>query len=445
MRPSWKLRLPLLLGALALAAAWACGGGPDPEAERDRAGVAAFSDGPSGVAVVHSPNEAGEAGADASLGEGAGDAEIGPAPYVPDAESSGEDPFAATPTTVPQVDLDALASAFGELLNGVYERALPGVVYVRATQSVNAFGSSIFFQDPVQEGSGFVWSADGHVVTNQHVIEGADIVTLVFSDGWETEAEVLGTDADADLAVLKVEPPTGGLTPVELGDSDQVKVGHLVATIGNPFGQEFTLTSGIVSALGRTIRGNSRFSIPDVIQTDAAINPGNSGGPLLDHRGRVIGINSQILSRTGANSGVGFAVPVNLAKRVVPSLIEHGRFRHPFLGVTGAALSPRMAEVMGLPEGTRGVLVVAVVDGGPVDEAGLKAISGSRTVDGVEVPTSGDVIVSVDGQPVHGMGALIAYLTRGFAPGDVVSLGLVRIGGDPGAIEVTLGARPGEE
>ena len=444
-----------ILVALTLVALAACGGDPASKNGEDvrqaRAGVAAGAmtsaadDTSSGTAERVQVRNAAAAGSSTDAG--------GPPPqYMRESvASAGATPAIGIGAAMVEVDANLAVAAFEEVLSGIYERSLHGVVHIRASQSFqgsqSAPGFAPLFPVPLLEGegSGFVWSADGYVLTNQHVIGGADRVTVTFADGSEVEAEVLGTDTDSDLAVLKVEPPQGGLTPLELGDSDQVKVGHFVATIGNPFGQQFTLTSGIISALGRTIQGNSIFSIPDVIQTDAAINPGNSGGPLLDRLGRVVGINSQILSRTGSSSGIGFAVPVNLAKRVVPALIEEGRYTHAFLGLTGASLRPNMAEAMGLPEGTRGIVVVGVMEGGPVDEAGIMAVTETQQVDGFELPADGDVIVSVDGVSVYGMGDLIAYLTRNARPGDSVSLDVVRSGGERETIEVVLTARPGEE
>ena len=367
---------------------------------------------------------------------------------------------AVSTPAVEQLDADAIVAAHEEVLAGIYERVVPGVVHIRVRQRIQGpasgqdFGSPPGFEQrpgipglPLEpfrqgEGSGFVWSTDGYVVTNQHVIENADRVTVTFADGLELDAKILGSDADSDLAVLKVDVPASGLTAVELGDSDKVRVGQLVAAIGNPFGQEFTLTTGIVSALGRTIQGNSRFSIPQVIQTDAAINPGNSGGPLLDRLGRVIGINSQIASRSGASAGVGFALPINFAKRVIPVLIEQGRYEYSFLGMTGASLRPDLAKAMELPEGTRGALVIGLTEGGPADQAGLMAVTDTREIEGINVPVDGDVIVAIDGVAVRDMSDLITYLNRSTQPGDRVSLDVVRIGGEIDQIEVSLGTRP---
>ena len=212
------------------------------------------------------------------------------------------------------------------------------------------------------EGSGFVWDKDGHILTNNHVVENANEVIVVFPDGTEASAKVLGTDPNADLAVIQVDVPATLLIPVQLGDSNEVKVGQMAVAIGNPFGLENTMTYGIISAVGRTISsGASQFSIPEVIQTDAPINPGNSGGPLLDRLGQVIGINTQIVSRSGSNSGIGFAVPINIAKRVVPSLIDNGEYAYPWMGISGQTLRPQVAEAMNLDQDSRGALVSAVI------------------------------------------------------------------------------------
>jgi len=221
---------------------------------------------------------------------------------------------------------DVLATFEGALIS-VYQRTLPSVVDVEVTQRVsvgtgNGFGGGsgdLFRQG---EGSGFVWDTEGHIVTNYHVVQDAETVRVIFADGASLEAEVIGSDADADLAVLEVKLPASGLQPLVLGDSDALQVGQLTIAIGNPYGQDFTMTTGIVSAVGRTIPANrSSFSIPQVIQTDAAINPGNSGGPLLNRRGEVVGINAMILSDSGSNDGVGFAIPINIARQIVPTLI----------------------------------------------------------------------------------------------------------------------------
>ena len=292
------------------------------------------------------------------------------------------------------------------------------------------------------EGSGFVWDEAGHIVTNNHVVDGADRVAVIFSDGTELHAEVIGTDPDSDLAVLELSEPKSGASPVELGDSDDLRVGQIALAIGNPFGQEFTMTSGIISALGRTIRsGGSPFSIPEVIQSDVAINPGNSGGPLLDRHGKVIGVNTQIISRSGASSGVGFSVPINTAKRVIPALIEQGRYEYSWLGISGSTLRADLAELMDLPRNTSGALVSQVTVDSPADKAGLRGSDRIAALDGVDYPVGGDVIVSINGWAVDDMDDLIAYLSSNTRPGDKVTLEVIR-DGEGEDLEVSLGARP---
>ena len=223
-----------------------------------------------------------------------------------------------------------------------------------------------------------------------------------------------------------------------------VRAGQTALAIGNPFGQEFTITRGIVSAVGRTIRsGNSQFSIPEVIQTDAPINPGNSGGPLLDRQGQVIGVNTQIISRSGSSSGIGFAVPIDAAKRVIPVLIQDGRFEYAWLGISGTTLRPNVAELMDLPKDTRGALVISLAEGGPSDEAGLHGSDRSRTVDGVDFPLGGDIIVAINGESIEDMDDLIAHLIDKTRPDEEASIEVLRGGGTRETIRVTLGTRPG--
>ncbi|MFQ5857136.1 MAG: S1C family serine protease [Anaerolineae bacterium] len=375
---------------------------------------------------------------------------------------------AATPLVTRLGDADAVVSAQEQVLNRIYEAALPSVVHIRVVQKVEQtlpeeLPFSFEFPEvprftpfPFQnvprapqefyrrgEGSGFVWDSEGHIVTNNHVVEDADRVEVIFWDDTIVEAEVLGTDPDADLAVIKVDLPSEELHPVTLGDSAALKVGQMVVAIGNPFGQEFTMTSGIISALGRTIRsGTSPFSIPEVIQTDAAINPGNSGGPLLDRQGRVIGINTMIISRSGASAGIGFAVPINIASKVVPVLIEEGSYAYPWLGITGTTLTPVVAEFMKLPEGTRGALVVNVTQDSPADKAGLRGSDKILKVEGEEYQLGGDVIVSINGQSIKEMDDLITYLVENSRPDDAVILEIIHANGQQEEIRVTLGQRP---
>ena len=233
------------------------------------------------------------------------------------------------------------------------------------------------------------------------------------------------------------------MKPLPRGDLDDIRVGQMALAIGSPFGQDFTLTSGIVSALGRTIRsGSGPYSIPLVVQTDAPINPGNSGGPLLDRHGRVIGINTQIISNSGANSGVGFAVPIDIAKQVAPDLIEHGKYEYAWLGISGTTLTQDAVEYLELPEGSRGVLVVRAIDDGPASEAGLKGGDEEVTLEGEEVTLGGDVILAINGEVVKDMHALISYLVEHTRPDDDIELNILRSNGERETISVTLGTRP---
>ena len=352
---------------------------------------------------------------------------------------------------------DAIVAAQEAVMIRIYEKLLPSVVHIRVSTRLDqertapsiprvpGFPTPDLPDDFFQrgEGSGFVWDDQGRIVTNNHVIQGADRVIVAFADRTEIDARVLGTDPDSDLAALQLEEPNENARPVVLGDSDALKVGQMAVAIGNPFGQEFTMTSGIVSALGRTIRsGNSPFSIPEVIQTDAPINPGNSGGPLLDRLGRVIGVNTQIISRSGVSAGVGFAVPVSTAKLVIPVLIKDGRFEYSWLGITGVTLSPGVAEGMELPRGTGGALVIQVSEDSPADRAGLRESNRTITLEGVQLPLGGDVIVAIEGAPISEMEDLIAYLTGRTRPGDEVTLDVIREEGERGQVVVTLGKRP---
>ena len=381
-----------------------------------------------------------------------------PADAAPAEAQPPAPPSASTAPSIPQdlpvspLDLtpDAILAATEQVLVDIYERVRPSVVQIRAVRSLDLQGGPSGrapqpFDFRRSAGSGFVWDTEGHIVTNHHVVEGADIVLVIFSDGMELEATVMGTDPDSDLAVLKVnaEEEAYELTPVTLGDSSAVKVGHLSSAIGNPFGQEFTITSGIVSAVGRTIRsGNSPFSIPRVIQTDAPMNPGNSGGPLLDRRGWVIGVNTQIASNTGASAGIGFAVPINTAKRVIPELIETGKYEYAWLGISGASLSAEYAELNGFPRETRGALVIEVAADSPASHAGLKGSDQVATRQGVEVPVGGDVIIAVGGTEIADMDELIAVLIEETRPGDTVSIDVIRQEGERATLEATLASRP---
>jgi len=380
-----------------------------------------------------------------------------PTPVPPEAVEVAP---ASTPTPIPPATLGD-ADAEERLVAGVYERVAPSVVHIRVVQRVSGSLESPIpgipdipglpdfeFPEPPEdfyrqgEGSGFVWDREGHIVTNYHVIENAEKAEVIFLDGATLLAEVVGTDPDSDLAVLSVDLPPERLLPVTAGDSDAVFIGQRAIAIGNPFGQEWTLTTGVVSALGRTLpSGTSQFSIPEMIQTDAAINPGNSGGPLLDGEGRVIGVNVMILSRERASSGVGFAIPVNIVKQVVPVLIEEGSYDYAWLGVVGRDLERETATAMDLSPDQRGALVIEATEGGPADEAGVRGSARTITLDGAEAMIGGDVIIAVDDEPVRTMNDLIVYLVKEARPGQEITLTLLREG-EERRIEVTLGERP---
>ena len=291
-------------------------------------------------------------------------------------------------------------------------------------------------------GSGFVYSDDGYIITNNHVVDSAGKVTITFLDGESYIAQIIGTDADLDLAVLKIKPESTYLHPLTIGDSSTLKVGEQIAAIGNPFGLSGSMTAGIVSQIGRLLPQDSGYSIPDVIQTDAAINPGNSGGPLLNMKGEVVGINTAIQSATGEFTGVGFAVPSNTVKKVIPFLIEDGIFPHPWMGISGTDVDPELAKVRGL-DSSKGFLVVTVVEGSPAEEAGLQGVTEENIIeiDGREFPTDGDIIIMIDDKVVRKISDLLIHLQREKSVGDELVMTINR---DGTIIETTmvLGERP---
>jgi S1-C subfamily serine protease len=346
----------------------------------------------------------------------------------------------ATPTPLPEetiVEVDMEDT----LLVNLYQRTNPAVVYIQVL--VDDGGTLT----PFGTGSGFVVDTQGHIVTNSHVVEEADVVKVTFSyDNTVIEAEVLGQDPYSDLAVLKVSLPPGQLVPLELGDSSTLQVGQRVVAIGNPFGLEGTMTVGVISALGRTLpaqvlQSSGRFSNPEIVQTDAAINPGNSGGPLLDIRGRVIGVNTAIRSATGVNSGIGFSVPVDTLKRVLPHLIEEGAYHYPYLGITSNNFFTvaELADPLGLPV-TYGVLISEVLVGTAAAQAGLRGGDHEVEFMGVPVMAGGDIIVAIDGDRVGDYADFIAYLVRETAVGQTITLSVVR-DGEELEVPVILGER----
>jgi len=343
----------------------------------------------------------------------------------------------ATPTAIPAEVLDE-ASAEDLLLINLYERVNPSVVNIEILISAaSSLGGDLYAEG---EGSGFIIDKEGRIVTNNHVVEGAEEVQVTLYDGTMAEARVLGTDPHSDLAVIEVDLPAEVLHPVQLGDSDQLRVGQRVIAIGNPYGLEGTMTTGIVSALGRTLPAESQFAIPNVVQTDAAINPGNSGGPLLDSEGLLIGVNTAISTTTGGNSGVGFAVPVNLLKRVVLELISSGHYDHPQLGIKGMTITPLLVKELDLAVES-GVLVSEATADGPADKAGIRGGSTEVSIRGNLVRTGGDIIVSIDGYEIEQFEDLLSYIVMETEVGQEVALGIVR-DGEERVIKVALGARP---
>ncbi len=335
------------------------------------------------------------------------------------------------------------AATFDSTLVDLYARVSPGVVSILVTTDQGG-----------AQGSGFVYDKQGHIVTNDHVVDGATSIEVDFADGFKVSGKVIGTDIDSDMAVLEVKAPASELIPLTLGDSDMVKVGQTVVAIGNPFGLSGTMTSGIISARGRTLdslrttsEGNV-FSAGDVFQTDAAINPGNSGGPLLNLNGEIIGINRAIevgnqgqTTGQATNIGIGYAIPSKIVKRVVPLLISTGKYDYPYMGLTfmnDAAMTLDVIDALGLPQQT-GAYVVDVTAGGPGANAGIQAGARSTSIQGLEA--GGDLVIAVDGRPVKAFSDLIDYVLTEKSPGDKITLTIIR-NNQTKEVSLTLGKRP---
>jgi S1-C subfamily serine protease len=359
-------------------------------------------------------------------------------------ESSGSTP-ATTALTAP-VAAHA-GEEEGNVVNQIYKRDGQGVAFVEATEAPEEtqFG---FFGEPEQRGggvatgSGFVIDTEGHVLTNNHVVEGAEKIEVKLGASEKSyTAKVVGADPSTDVALLKVNVPADQLHPLQLGNSSEVEVGDPVVAIGNPFGLDRTVTSGIVSALQRQIEAPAGFSISHVIQTDAAINPGNSGGPLIDAEGQVIGINSQIETGGSGNGnvGIGFAIPINTAREVANEIEKHGKVEHAFLGINGGTITPALAKAVNLPV-SKGVLVAEVVKGGPADKAGLKGGSTEATIEGARFQLGGDIVTEIDGEPISSMEDLINAVNSA-KPGEKMELTVLRHG-ETKKVDVTLGNRP---
>lgn len=340
----------------------------------------------------------------------------------------------ATPTPLPD-DMLAPIDVEEALVTNLYERVGPSVVHI----TTRVVTMSFFFGPSASEGtgSGFVWDRDGHIVTNYHVIENAESIEVKLSDDEVVEARVVGADPQNDLAVLQIDVPADELNPLTPGASDSLRVGQRAIAIGNPFGLDRTLTTGVVSALGRPLQTDQDNYIFNVIQTDAAINPGNSGGPLLNSRGEVIGVNTAV--RQDAQ-GIGFAVPIDTVKRVVPVLIEQGSYPHPWLGLLGYSITPGLARALDLPV-TSGVLVAQLYRNGPAVDAGIQGATQQVIIGNRRVLVGGDIITAVNGTAVTDWNSLTEYLELNTRVGDTITLSIIR-GSQSMDIALTLAAQP---
>jgi S1-C subfamily serine protease len=344
-------------------------------------------------------------------------------------------PQAAAVQNVPIVNQPmATTLDLEQQLIDLYNRVNPAVVQI-------VVYSSLDNTSPIGSGSGFVYGDQGYIVTNNHVVTDGDNFEVVFFDGSRRWADVVGTDVDSDLAVIQIDSLPEAARVIELGDSNRLQVGQLVIAIGNPFGEQGSMSLGIVSGLGRSLEsqrqldtgGGGRYSLPQVIQTDAPINPGNSGGPLVNLSGQVVGVNSAIRSTTGVNSGVGFSIPVNAVSRIIPKLIEDGQYTYSYMGIHILSLNLSTQELYDLPQ-SQGAYVTGVTEDGPAGAAGLVAAGAS---DG----KGGDLIIAIDGQPVLDTETLIAYLVFNTEVGQKIDLTVLR-GGETITVPLTLGARP---
>ncbi|MBI4504957.1 MAG: trypsin-like peptidase domain-containing protein [Chloroflexi bacterium] len=350
------------------------------------------------------------------------------APVVPPAVAAAPVSWSAAPATAQPAAVPVVDS---ELIADIYERVSPSVVSIL---------SSLVTEGPIEgfpqrgAGSGFVIDKQGHILTNNHVVDGAGRLRVTLANGDSYRADVVGRDPWHDLAVVKIDAPAQDLVPVAVGDSDQVRVGELAVAIGNPFGYERTVTVGIISGRGRSLPSRTRRTLANLIQTDAPINPGNSGGVLLNARGEVIGINTAIENPTGQRFfiGLGFAVPINTAKRYLPQLLAGEKIKSAWLGISGTGITPDVVDELQLPT-KRGVLVREVTEGGPAAKAGLRG--------GGDEPAKGDVITAIDSRPVTKVEDIITYLDAQKAPGDTVTLTILR-GGQQQQLQVTLGEFP---
>ena len=387
-------------------------------------------------------------------------------------ETSPANDSQAPTNTAPAAAQNALAAPSLEGLQAAYESiydaVLPSVVSIEVrstvTQSTSTLPEFPFdFNLPDSEnpdnnnqqqyqasaaGSGFVWDTEGHIVTNNHVVENADTIRVSFANGTSVPAQLVGNDASSDLAVIKIDLPASELKPIKIADSTQAKVGQLVVAIGNPYRLSSSMSTGIISGLGRSLSldstTTSTYTIPDMIQTDAAINPGNSGGVLVDIDGQLLGVTTAIESPVRANSGVGYVIPSVVVQKVVPFLIQDGYYQQPYIGISGTDLTPELAETMNLDSTQRGALVIDVNSGTPAESAGLQGSDRTATINGQDARVGGDVIVSVDGTVINDFEDLTAFLARHTNVGQTIDITYLRDGKES-TTALTLAARPGTE
>jgi putative serine protease PepD len=325
-----------------------------------------------------------------------------------------------------------------EIVIGVYRAVSPGVVHITSTVLSQDFLLRIIPERGT--GSGFVVDDRGYILTNNHVVENADSLEVTLADKSKVPAKLVGRDPNNDLAVIRINIPREKLTPLRLGDSAQLQVGQMAIAIGNPFGLDRTVTRGVVSALGRSLKSDTGRQIRNVIQTDAAINPGNSGGPLLNSRGEVIGINAAIFTPSGGSVGIGFAIPVNTAKKLLPQLIAGGRASHPWLGISGMDITPDLARALSLPA-KEGVMIAQVAPGSPAARAGLRGAQRRVRVRNYSFAVGGDIIVAVDGQKIATVDDLTGYLDENKKAGEDVRVDILR-DGTPLTVVARLGELP---
>ena len=370
------------------------------------------------------------------------------------------------------VDPAVVSSALLNLANlqvayeAIYDKVLPSVVSITVSRNVSqnfaavpGLPDSFDFgegqqQDPEFQlygaGSGFVWDKEGHIVTNNHVVEGAELIRVNLSNGNSVIATLVGNDSQSDLAVLKIDVPADELTPIEIADSTQAKIGQIVIAIGNPFQLSSSMTTGIISGLNRSLQLDTTdasgltYTIPDVIQTDAAINPGNSGGVLVDIEGKLLGVTTAIESPVRANSGVGYVVPSVIVQKLVPILIKDGSYEQPWIGISGSTLTPEVAEAMDLGRTQRGALVADITVDSPADKAGLLGSAKTTKIDGRDVKVGGDIITAADGKPITDFEDLVAFLARYAIVGQTINLSVLREGKSL-EVPLTLAARPSQQ